>query len=313
METQHLEAFLVLAEELHFGRAAERLHMAQPTLSQQLQRLERDVGTKLVGRSSRTVLLTPAGHAFRPQAASIIEQLRSASRAALAAADGRAGTVRVGFNYPAGSIVLPGVVTSLESRHPEIELNLRELRTGPQLQALRTGRLDAALVYGAPRHASFQSLFLLDVPIVAVVGKQHPWAARTEADFAELADEACLLFEREQSPAMYDTLLECAEERGISLTVADVVDDPLATAILASVRRVIAFASAPRAMALSLAGAAGRARVIELHNPTPSLPLHLVWRHQPGPLVETFVEAVRDWRARDQRSPERTKALTMYR
>jgi DNA-binding transcriptional LysR family regulator len=104
MEIRHVMAFLAIAEELHFGRAAARLHLAQPSLSQQLQRLERDVGVRLVARSSHEVGLTPAGEAFEPEARALVAQMRKASEAAREAAAGRCGRMSVGFNFLAGQV-----------------------------------------------------------------------------------------------------------------------------------------------------------------------------------------------------------------
>ncbi|GAA5069292.1 DNA-binding transcriptional LysR family regulator [Thermocatellispora tengchongensis] len=292
IELRHLISFLAIAEELHFGRAAARLHLAQPSLSQHLQRLERSVGVELVARNSHEVRLTPAGEAFRERAQDIVARVRRAAQAARAAAAGRAGTVRVGYNFPAGQRVLPAALATLNARHPEIDLEMSEMRTGPQLAALGEGRLDVAMVYGRPLAADLRSRHLLRVPLVAVVGLRHPWAARERVPFVELAGESCILFNRAQSSAMYDAIFSAAQTSGIRLTVAEEVDDPHATAIIAAIKPVVGFASALRGRMADGATGGPRTKTVRLYDPVPILDLYAVWRAQPGPLVEAFLSCL---------------------
>ncbi|WP_345655056.1 LysR family transcriptional regulator, partial [Pseudonocardia tropica] len=126
MELRHLHSFLTLAEELHFGRAAQRLHMAQPSLSQQIQRLEQSLGTQLVARSSHEVHLTPAGEAFVVEAQAVLSRVDRAKETTRHAAEGRAGTVRVGCNLPAAQGVLPRVLARLRSELPDVVVAPRE-------------------------------------------------------------------------------------------------------------------------------------------------------------------------------------------
>ncbi|MCD0453039.1 LysR substrate-binding domain-containing protein [Actinocorallia sp. API 0066] len=282
MELRHVRAFLVLAEELHFGRAAARLHIAQPSLSQQIRRLERDVGVELVRRTSHEVGLTAAGAVFRDEAVEIVRRVERAEEAARAVAEGRRGLVRVGYNLPAGKRVLPGTLGRLAERCPGIEVEMRELRTGPQLAALQEGRLDVALVYGRPASRELRSRLLLRVPLVAVVGVGHRWARLEGVPFRELKEERCVLFRRAQSSAMYDAIMGAARDAGIELSVVEVVDDPGATAIITEVRPVVGFASALR-------GRAERTVPVRLYDPVPILDVCAVWRADPGPLVTAFL------------------------
>ncbi|MBC6446883.1 LysR family transcriptional regulator [Actinokineospora xionganensis] len=289
MELRHLISFLAIADERHFGRAAARLHLAQPSLSAHLQRLERAVGTRLVDRTSHDVTLTPAGVVFRDQVRDIVARLDRAALAARAVAAGREGTVRAGYNFPAGRYVLPATLATLAERHPGIDVDMREMRTGPQLAALDEKRIDVAMVYGRPASPNLRHRLLLRVPLVAVVGLAHRLAGRERVPFGELAGEPCILFRRDQSSAMYDAILAAAERSGIRLTVADRVDDPGATAILASVRPVVGFASALRARHTD-----GRTTAVALYDPVPTLDLHAVWRDEPAELADAFVDCLPD-------------------
>lgn len=288
VELRHLASFLAIAEELHFGRAAARLHLAQPSLSQHLRRLEGSVGVELVARNSRQVSLTPAGEAFRDVARDIVAKVEQAGQAARAAAAGRAGTLRVGYNFPAGRHVLPAALAALDSRHPAVDVEPRELRSGPQLAALAEGRLDIAMVYGKPSSTALRSRPLLRLPLVAVVGERHPWARRERMPFRALDGQPCVLFHRDQSAAMYDTIFAAARASGISLTVAEEVDDPGATAIIAAIKPVVGFASAARTAAGGTAGGLRTASVV-LYDPAPVVDLYAVWAAEDNPLVEAFL------------------------
>ncbi|MBX6357866.1 MAG: LysR family transcriptional regulator [Micromonosporaceae bacterium] len=288
MELRYLVSFLAIAEELHFGRAAARLHLAQPSLSQQLQRLEREVGVELVSRTSHEVKLTPAGRAFEVEARRVLDQSRRAVRAAREAASGRAGTISIGFNFPAGQRVLQPTLVKLNADYPNISTNLWEARSGPQLMALSEGRLDVALVFAGPLAAQLRSQRVLTVPLVAVVGRGHPWAERRQVPFRELAQQCCVLFGREQSPAMHDAIVGAAERCGIRLNIADEVDDPGATGIVVATRQVVGFASAARATHLPPRGPVA----VRLVDPVPTVGMYAVWRPDPQPVVGAFLSSL---------------------
>ena len=292
MELRHLVSFLAISEELHFGRAAARLHLAQPSLSQQLQRLEQSVGVQLVARTSHEVRLTPAGQVLDTEARGILAHVDRAREGARQAAAGRTGTVRVGYNYPAGQYVLPRVLAKVHAELPEVAVTPREMRTGPQTEAILDGTLDIAMVYGRPTDAALASRRLLRLPLVALVGERHPWANRSQVPFAELANQACILFRRERSPSMYDVVTRTAQAAGFTLDVVDQVDDPVATSIVVSTRNVVGFCSAPRASVVC-AGATGiRPVAVSLVDPVPVLELHAVWRVAENALIDEFLRCL---------------------
>lgn len=308
VEFRHLESFLAIAEELHFGRAAARLHLAQPSLSQQLQRLERSLGVELVARTSHEVRLTAAGKAFETQARSVIANVEKAATTAREAAAGRTGTINVGYNFPAGQHILPAVVSRMHADYPNVGLTLHEKRTGPQLRALRSGELDLAMVYGRPVSPDLQYRPLLQVPLVAVVGANHKWATRPRVPFGELAHEHCILFAREQCPAMYDAIFSAASRSGITLNVEQQIDDPGATAIVASVKPVIGFASAVRGRY-----ACGTVQTVPvgLYDPVPTIDLYVVWRAEGvTPLTELLLDCIDEVAATDVRAQTQLLATT---
>jgi DNA-binding transcriptional LysR family regulator len=306
MEFRHVVSFLAIAEELHFGRAAAKLHLTQPSLSLQLQRLERTLGVELVARTSHEVRLTAAGRAFEVQARTIVAQMDKAALTAREAAAGRSGTVNVGYNFPAGQHVLPAALAKMSTAYPNVAVELAEKRTGPQLAALSSGELDIALVYGRPITSEFGYRRLLRVQLVAVVGQDHRWAGRPGVPFAEVAQHECILFDRGQCPAMYDAILSAAQRCGITLNVAQVLDDPGATAIVVSIKPVIGFASMSRGLSASADARRVRPVVVQLYDPVPVIDLYAVWRTgDDNPLVEVFlecIEAVRPFDAPDSRA-----------
>ncbi|WP_322751034.1 MULTISPECIES: LysR family transcriptional regulator [unclassified Frankia] len=288
MEFRHLVSFLAIADELHFGRAAGKLHLAQPSLSQHLQRLEREVGVKLVARTSHEVRLTPAGVAFQTEAKRILDQAGKAVQAARDAAAGRAGTINIGYNFPAGHRVLQPTLVRLHATHPGLVAHLWERRTGPQLKGLLSGELDVGFIFGLPPTNDLRSREVLRLPLVAVVGKQHDWASREQVPFRELEHQACVLFSRIQSPAMYDTIVTTAERLRIILRVAAEVDDPGATALVLNTRPLVGFASLDR-----VRGTKGPVAV-PLIDPVPMLSVHVVWRPNRTKVVDALLDTLEE-------------------
>lgn len=291
MELRYLESFLVLADELHFGRAAARLHLAQPSLSQQLQRLERRVGVRLVDRSSHHVRLTDAGSAFRDQARRVLEQADRAVRTAREAADG--GTVGIGFNHAAGVRVLPGVLARLTVEHPRVTARLSERRSAAQYAAVTAGELDVALAYGPPSDPALCSRELDGVSVVAVVAPGHELAGRAAVAVAELAGHDCALFARAVSPALHDAVTGAAARAGVALTVVAEIDDTAATGIVIAGGELVGFASQERAVEVAARGLCA----VPLVDPEPVVALHAAWRpHDGGRPAATFLACLDQWR-----------------
>src|SRR5690242_8421521 len=146
MELRHLRYFTALAEELHFGHAAERLGIAQPALSQQIQRLEQELGVTLLERTRRRVRLTEAGAVFLASARTTLAEANQAIRAAQQAARGETGNLAVGFVTSALYGVFPDVVRVFRQKHKEVHLSLHEMPIVRQLEELRGGRLQVSFL-----------------------------------------------------------------------------------------------------------------------------------------------------------------------
>ncbi|MFF7456860.1 LysR family transcriptional regulator [Kitasatospora sp. NPDC008115] len=214
-----LHAFTVLAEELHFGHAAARLGIAQPPLSQQIARLEAKVGHPLFVREPGRVALTPAGRELLPAARRALADLADGLAAARAVGSGRAGRLRIGFSASLALTVLPGVLGTFRERYPDVDLDLCEMTTAPQLDALRERTIDVGLLREPPDDDGAGPLgfrTVLTEPFLAVLPAGHPLAGRRTVDVAELADEPFVLLPRPVGPRLYDRITELCGTAGFA-------------------------------------------------------------------------------------------------
>jgi DNA-binding transcriptional LysR family regulator len=213
-----LHAFAVLAEELHFGRAAERLGIAQPPLSQQIGRLERRVGHPLFERGRRgpggRVTLTPAGRELLPAARRALDEVAAGLDAARRTGNGQAGLLRIGFAASLALTVLPRIVRAYGGRHPGVELEIREMTSAPQATALREHVLDVGLLREPPDGDDLVAEPILSEPFVVVLPAGHPLAARRVVPVAELAGEPFVLLPRAAAPAFHDRIVAVCRQAG---------------------------------------------------------------------------------------------------
>jgi len=219
VELRHLRYFVAVAEELHFGRAAERLRIAQPPLSRQIKDLEREVGTPLFDRVPRGVELTPAGQAFLPEARLTLAQAERAQRTAQRAALGETGRLRVGFVEAATHTgILPDVLGFFRVHLPAIGLSLFELDPLRQEEAFRDGRIDLGILQGSMLESArwLREESIYTEPIVLAVPGEHRLAGRTRFTLASLAEEAFVLFPRQTDPALFDDIVSRCRTAGFS-------------------------------------------------------------------------------------------------
>lgn len=219
MELRHLRYFVAVAEELHFGRAADRLHIAQPPLSRQIRDLEREIGAPLFERVPRGVELTAAGRAFLPEARLTLAQAERAGRAAQRAARGETGRLRVGLVEAATySGILPDVLGFFRLHLPNVGLSLFEMNSLQQGEAFRDDRIDVGILHNPPADAD-RWLHVEQVhsdPMVVALSRAHRLARRTRVSLADLAGEPFILFPREVVPVLYDELISRCRAAGFS-------------------------------------------------------------------------------------------------
>lgn len=220
VELRHLRYFLAIAEDLHFGKAAERVRIAQPAISQQIKRLESEVGVELLLRNRRRVQLTPAGEALRAYAQGAIDEVEAGSAAARRAAAGELGHLTVGFIETAAATVVPLAVRRFRADRPDVGLTLRELSVDAQITGLRSGRLDLGIVRPPVDAAELLVDELIDEELVAAVPTTHPLAARRRVAAATVAREPLVALAREVVPGLYDQVLALRGEHGGAAKVA---------------------------------------------------------------------------------------------
>lgn len=264
-----LAAFIAVAEELHFGRAAERLNMTQPPLSRQIQKLERIVGTELLERDNRKVQLTPAGLAFLDEARRLLTLAGRAPATARRIASGRSGILRIGFTAASGYSVLGPLLEQISGIVPDVDIELQELVTGEQLDGLLTGELDLGLARPPFDARTFDSRLLSRESMVLAVPSGHPLAA-LDRDIGpeDFSHEALIMHSPTQARYFYDLVVRLLpiDHGNVVHTVSQIVT----MVSLVAAKRGVAFVP-ESATALGINGvmflplAAGSTGQVELH------------------------------------------------
>ncbi len=216
LELRHLRYFIAVAEELHFGRAATRLGIAQPPLSQQIQKLEEILGARLFERTSRRVNLTDAGRVFLLEARRVLALAEDAVQAAHRAGRGESGVLRVAFAATVMFLALPRIIRVFRERYPEVHLDLREMPTGTQLSALRAGDIDLGLVREPSPDPEFEIETVMEEPLVIAINRAHRLADRRSLPVALLAEEPFVGFPRELAPGLHAQVMGLCRRAGFS-------------------------------------------------------------------------------------------------
>lgn len=218
MEFRHLTYFIAVAEEMHFGRAARRLNISQPPLSQQIRQLEEEIGVRLFNRTNRRVEITPAGMIFLEEARRIVTLSKDAVRRAVRAGQGEIGRLAVGFIGSANYSVLPQVVREFRKRFPNVELSLTEMSTSDQVEALLGGRIQAGFLR-PPRGIEKKGLTVEPVfrePLLVALPRNHPLRRERSLTLRQLAEESFIMIPRRIGPGFFDYLIVLCQEEGFS-------------------------------------------------------------------------------------------------
>ncbi|MEF2230224.1 MAG: LysR substrate-binding domain-containing protein [Pseudodesulfovibrio sp.] len=274
MHTRQLEYFLAVAEELHFRKAAERLHMTQPPLSQQIASLEDELGVALFVRDRRKVELTEAGRSLLSDARAILSALETARQRAVDIGSGRGGRLAVGFVGPAIDGPLPDDIRRFGEAHPGVVLDLHEATTRQQLERLKNGTLDAGVV----RLVGHDAAGLTCVPYhreryVLAVPEDDPLAGRKSVPLSALDGRPLILAPRNLNTALFDAWAAAFAEAGARMNVTqEAVTKHTSVALVAAGHGV---SPVPESTA-----ATGRRGVafVGLRGGLPPLTLHLAYR-----------------------------------
>ena len=217
-DLHHLRQFIAVAEEQHFGRAAQRLNMAQPPLSQAIKRLEERMGVMLFERTSRKVALTPAGEVLLGEARRLLANAARATRLAHQAAQGLEGRITIGFVSAALYQLLPEALRAFRRRFPEAEIALHEMTTNEQVEALQRGAIDVG--FGHPPLAAPNDLkvrLLVRDPLLAALPRDHILAPNCNLDFGDLAPQPFVLFPARQGPSLHAAIARACHRFGSDL------------------------------------------------------------------------------------------------
>ncbi len=214
IDLRHLRYFLAVAEELHFGHAARRLHIAQPPLSQQIRHLEHEIGHPLFLRTSRSVKLTSAGKALMDRARRTLQKVDDDLEAVRSVARGEVGVLKIGFVGSAMLTRLPAILRKYRRMYASVRLHLNELHTNQLIDALREGSADVALARdaGATEDMHVERAFV--EPFVAVIPKKHPLAGRRSIPIARLKDEPFVFFPRAAGSYAWENTIRLCEQQG---------------------------------------------------------------------------------------------------
>lgn len=216
MELRQIQYFVAIAELEHFGRASERLRIAQPALSRQMKLLQQELGVELFERLARGVRLTEAGRVLLTHLREVNRQIAVAVTATKAAAAGRLGTLRLGvIEVAAWQGLVPDAIRRYRTAFPEVELILSCFDSAAQLTAIRRGGLDAGFLYNAPDDPSLEVQKLRYDPVVLAVHEASPLAARKDLSIRELAGEPFIGFHRHLSPRYFDDMQMAFRKAGI--------------------------------------------------------------------------------------------------
>ncbi|MGI8538717.1 MAG: LysR family transcriptional regulator [Rubrobacteraceae bacterium] len=217
MDLRRLRYFVAVAEEASFNRAAQKLHMSQPPLSNQIKQLEKELGVVLFERTSRGVRVTEAGELLLEEARRILVQIDQTTRAVQRVGNGEVGRLTLGFVPSASDEALPPILTDFRERYPEVELFLREMRPNLIVQRLHAGQIDAGLLYLPLEDPTLETECVLREPLVLALPETHPLAAEEKVELRAVAREPFVLPARyAMMPGLHGQVMEACREAGFS-------------------------------------------------------------------------------------------------
>ncbi|CAN7242461.1 LysR substrate-binding domain-containing protein [Bosea sp. LjRoot237] len=214
-ELSQLRCFVAVAEELHFGRAAVRLNMTQPPLSRQIQILERVLDVVLLERSNRTVKLTPAGKSFLAEARRLLKLAESAALLAKRVANGKAGSINIGFTATSAYSYVPRLVAACRRELPEVEVSLKEMVSGDQLKRLDSGEIDIGLLRPPIPRRGLGVFRVMAEPLIAAVPAGHALARGESVLLPDLAGEPFIMYAPYEARYFHDLLVELFSRAGL--------------------------------------------------------------------------------------------------
>lgn len=220
MELRHLRYFVAVAEELHFGRAAERLYIAQSALSQQILDLEAEIGVQLLERTKRRVQLTRAGEAFWEDSRQILERVEEAVERSQKIARGETGKLRVGFTILALHALVTEILAEFQRLHPQVQLVLNEMSTQTQVAALHQKQIDVGFLHPPIEERNLELFHLKTEAMVVALASKHPLARSPRITVKALSSYPLIIHPRHEGPILYDRILQMYAEANCQPNIA---------------------------------------------------------------------------------------------
>lgn len=302
MELRHLRYFTMLAEELHFGRAAARLGIAQPALSQQIRQLENELGVVLLERSKRRVRLTGAGEAFLEKARGALSQAEDAIAVARQVGRGEIGRLSVGFVTSALYGLFPDVIRSFRQRFPKVHLTLQELPVVEQPRALRSGRIQVSFLRPPLESEGLTVRTISMEPWLAALPAAHRYSRRSTIPLRWLAKDPFILFPRDLAASLYDQIISMCQRAGFSPNIV----------LEAQMHTIVSLVAAGIGAAVVPASLQNLRRHGVVYKPlqgtTPKVELAVAWReNDPSSVLQSFLAVL--WETCGTVSSSRGRAL----
>ena len=285
LQPTELRALVTLAEQRHFGRTADLLHVTQPALTKQIKRLEDKVGGALVVRGYRDVRLTEAGQLLLARARVVLQESTAALEAAQRAVRGQLGLLRIGFGIASLQTLLPDVLRRFRAAYPDVEIQLREMVTADQVAALIRGQIEIGFVRLPVSDARIETRPILHERLVVALSGRTPWRARV--GLASLAREPFITIARSTSASYHDHVIAVCHEAGFAPRIAQETSELFTMLML--VRAGMGVALAPRSATLRTPP---DVRFHPLTTPTAAWDIGLAWSttRAKEPALQAFVE-----------------------
>ena len=234
MELRHLKYFVAVAEELHFGRAAEKVQITQPVISDQIRRLEQELGVKLFFRTKRIVELTEPGKIFFKDAKQILERVDRAVSAVQKAECGELGSLIIGYTGPALYTLLPKIIRTFRDRYSQVELVLKEICTNEQVEALNSGNIEVGFLH-PPVDGEFEFISIMTEKMVLALPEDHPLTTFTKVPISKLSNQSFILFPRHEGLSLYNRILLMCQQAGFApKIVQEVTPQPTMIGLVAA-------------------------------------------------------------------------------
>lgn len=299
MELRHLRYFVAVAEELNFSRAAGRVYLSQPALSQQIRKLEEELGVSLFYRTRRRVELTDAGRVLLEGARQALVQIEQTIRAAREVGGVEGSHLKLGFPEYANHTIVAEILQAFKRRYPYVDLEEHEMFTLQdtlrQVRELRKGELDVGFLLLPFDDDTLEIERVLRIELLAALPQSHPLASRSEVPMRELAGERIMLFSRHFHPGCYDYVVNCCREAGFSPDMVQYREPQLYSS--ATTFRMVASGVGIGIVARPLVSSFSHPGVVlkPLKDPSPKLDLVAAWRRKDlSSNLRAFLEVVRE-------------------